>query len=219
MSSINPYYTFHYSQPEEYHFSHDSVFLARRAFEILQNEDVRDLQGLDLCAGCGIIGLDFLFHFKQQNLPCFKSFDFLEVQEIYQEHFNKNLKSLNSATTSVRFINKNYIELIKEESSNTYDLILCNPPYFHSGQGKLSPSDFKNRCRFFLDSDFKSLLQAIENSLALNGRGFILLRSQKEHGWDVLEEARSIFSTRIKMSTIEEIRGTNVILVQKISLS
>ncbi|MBV2168118.1 MAG: hypothetical protein KUL82_05355 [Bdellovibrio sp.] len=62
MSSINPHYTFHYSQPEEYRFSHDSVMLARKVFERVSASAMENWRGLDLCSGCGIVGLDFLFH-------------------------------------------------------------------------------------------------------------------------------------------------------------
>ena len=62
MSSINNFFTFNYQQPNEYHFSHDSVFLARKAFEYVQSNYTSYDQVLDLCAGCGVVGLDFFFH-------------------------------------------------------------------------------------------------------------------------------------------------------------
>lgn len=216
MSSINPHFTFNYSQPEEYRFSHDSVFLARRVFEMYQKKNTEHLHGLDLCSGCGVVGLDFLFHLRNFSPNGFVRFDFMEVQEIYAAHFATNVNTLGALSTALQFVNKNYSELQKSDFAETYDLILCNPPYFHPGQGKLSPSEFKNRCRFFIDSDFASLLRGIENALKPQGQGFVLLRDQKEHGWSSLEEARKILSSNIQIKIMEDIRGTHLVQITKI---
>lgn len=62
VSSINKYPTFHYSQPSDYHFSHDSVFLAREIFERHSDQLAKgNVQILDLCAGCGIVGMIYYF--------------------------------------------------------------------------------------------------------------------------------------------------------------
>lgn len=215
MSSINPHFTFNYSQPGEYRFSHDSVFLARRVFEIYKNTSVEKLRGLDLCSGCGVIGLDFLFHCYNETQKSFREFDFLEVQDVYAEHFSTNVERLGSIPTELSFLNKNYSELHSEKFANTYDLILCNPPYFHQGQGKLSPSEFKNRCRFFLDSDFKSLLQGIAHALKPQGQAYVLLRDQKEHGWNSFEEAQKVLSD-MQLEKLEDIRGTDLVKITKV---
>lgn len=79
MASINSHFTFNYSQPEEYRLSHDSVFLAREIFEQLSALDLAGKRGLDVCAGCGIVGLDFLFHRRAAGQSVPEIFDFLEV--------------------------------------------------------------------------------------------------------------------------------------------
>ena len=186
MSSINPHYTFNYSQPKGYRFSHDSVFLARRAFE-LERENVRDdWRILDLCAGCGIVGLDFMFHCRQNV----ERVDFLEIQDEYRPHFEKNSAFVKCA----RFVHGNYAEFKSEEG---YDLILCNPPYFRAGQGKLSPNALKNRSRFFIDSDFQSLFLAIERNL--RGVAYVLLRDLKAHGVNPLQELVERFHATLKI--------------------
>jgi tRNA1(Val) A37 N6-methylase TrmN6 len=65
MSSVNQKPTFNYSQPEDYHFSHDSVFLAQKVSEIIQKEELRLKSVLDLCSGCGIVGMDLLYYLQQ----------------------------------------------------------------------------------------------------------------------------------------------------------
>lgn len=174
MSSINPYYTFKYSQPESYRFSHDSVFLARRAFEIVHDEVKSNWRGLDLCAGSGIVGLDFLFHCKTELKLQLERFDFLEVQNDYASHFEINKGRLNNEITKIQFLNKNYCESLHTQ----YDLILCNPPYFNPEEGQLSPNQFKNRCRFFIDGTRAELMAAIDRALAPKGRAFVLSRKE-----------------------------------------
>ncbi|MFM6928274.1 MAG: methyltransferase [Bdellovibrio sp.] len=216
MSSINPHFTFNYSQPEEYRFSHDSIFLARRVFELYRDKNLAELKGLDLCAGCGVIGLEFLFHCRKEHSTVPHRFDFLEVQaETYRPHFEKNVVSLGPIATQIGFKAQNYADLLNVSSEDQYDLILCNPPYFHVGQGTLSPSSFKNRCRFFLDADFTTLLKGIEHALKPGGRAYILLREQSQHGWSALDEAIKVVSPQIKMKSLGDIRGTGFIELAK----
>lgn len=215
MSSVNPFYTFNYSQPEEYRFSHDSVFLARKVFEAQAPDTITTLKGLDLCAGSGIIGLDFIFHCKKELQKTPVSFDFVEVQEIYHEHFTKNAANVSSEKTALNFLNINYSELLKDIYKERYDLVLCNPPYFRLGQGKLSPSEFKNRCRFYLDSDFKTLLQAITHVLTPQGRAYVLLRGLDDHGFDALREAREILSGFAQIESWMDIRGTEAVCITR----
>lgn len=216
MSSLNPHYTFQYSQPDAYHYSHDSVFLARALFEL----EGRELQGkaaLDLCAGCGIVGLDFLFHCQKELGTTPERCDFIEVQKAYQEHFAHNLKHL--PTLNGRFLLQNYRTLVLPESHEAYDLILCNPPYFRLEQGTLSPSEFKNRCRFFIDSDFPTLLKGIENALKISGRAYLLVPDLVDHGIQSLAEARAIFSPQIVLETVTKIRGTPLLRATKLRTS
>lgn len=213
MSSINSNFTFNYVQPEEYRFSHDSVFLARQVFELFHH-DLNEISGLDLCSGCGVVGLDFLFHCKTSGRGMPKKFDFLEVQNVYREYFEKNLLSFGDELPSVNFINDNYEVLKTDVFKARYDLILSNPPYFRVDQGMLSPSEFKNRCRFFIDSDFKNLIEAIDNALTPNGSAYVLLRDLKAHGVNPLEEAQKILADRRLISLVADIRGTPLVLIK-----
>lgn len=207
MSSINPYFTIQYQQPDEYRFSHDSVFLARRVFEILRDESVKFSHILDLCAGCGVVALDFLFHWQaaQLNLP--GKTDFLEVQSIYQKYFAHNVAQI-PKMNSFEFLNLNYDQVFNQPKlKKQYDLILCNPPYFKVEAGLLSPSDFKNRCRFFIDSNFIELVRAIQYLLSPSGRAYVLIKDFNPDELDLPDLA-------VKFTWLEKIRATDLYLIQ-----
>lgn len=215
MSTVNTHFTFNYSQPEEYRFSHDSVFLARQAFEISEGVDLAGKSALDIGAGSGIVGLDFLFHRKVAGLSLPVQFDFLEVQEVYLNHFETNKIASGLTETDVRFVHANYDELQKVEYFQKYDLVLANPPYFLPEHGLLSPSEFKNRCRFFIDSDFSSLLHGIVNALTPDGAAYLLLKDLPQHGWNVLAEAKKICGEKINLEILGDIRGTLFLRLKK----
>jgi len=214
--SLNLYKSFTYAQPETYHFSHDSVFLARNVFEIVRNETLPASQALDLCAGCGIVGLDYAFH-SAHELGKSTRLDFVEVQRIYEPYLIENIKTFNSLFPEKlisQMIFENYDTLhLNSSLREKYDLILCNPPYFRIGQGKLSPSEFKNRCRFFIDSGFEQLIQSIHYLLSPRGSAFVLLQNLNDHNIDILAELRKMNILSIKERGL--IRATGFYQLQK----
>ncbi|HAU1291084.1 TPA: SAM-dependent methyltransferase, partial [Legionella pneumophila] len=75
----NIHFTYNYKQPDEYHFSLDSIHLAKFvAKQLKPYRDLGSLRVLDLCAGCGIIGIELSWH-----LQAIRQIDFIEIQDIY----------------------------------------------------------------------------------------------------------------------------------------
>lgn len=206
----NDIYTYDYSQPEDYRFSLDSVFLAQSVANEYKNLDLKDFRALDVCSGCGVVGLELNFHLKSLN-----KIDFLEVQEIYRSHFEKNIQQTHSENPEFQLILSNYDILLENSYTERYDLIVSNPPYFFKNEGLLSPNEFKNRCRFFLDSDFKNLINGIYNSLKKEASAYILLRPGTHHGRDLLEETKIILLNKASVELFDEVRGTNVVRIKK----
>jgi tRNA1Val (adenine37-N6)-methyltransferase len=206
VSSINQFPTFNYSQPEAYHFSHDSIFLAREVFEKHQNDlSQPGYKVLDLCAGCGVVGMDLLFHQLKESTFQGEA-DFLEIQDIYKNHFEKNKHSLQEYFSEIdlklNWIEKNYADI---KDFKKYDLILSNPPYFLKSNGVLSDNEFKNRCRFFLDSGWIEMLFFIKNSLKEKGKAYFLVRDELKK----IIEKEAYFNTSLpKIHFLSQIRGT-----------
>jgi len=209
----NDIYTYDYFQPEEYRFSLDSVFLAQKVSELIKAEpDLASWKTLDLCSGCGIIGLELSLH-----SPLLSSIDFLEIQENYKTYFDKNVAMIYGEAPSkkMRFLNTNYSTLLSSEFENHYDLIISNPPYFFQGEGLLSPSEFKNRCRFFLDSDFKTLFESLVHSLKPGRSAYVLVRKGTHHGRNPLTDIQKILDSRASAHVCDEVRGTDIIQITK----
>ena len=219
MSSVNLYKTFNYAQPTEYRFSHDSVFLSRYVFEKMRFENLCYTNILDLCSGCGVVGLDFLFHVHKDLLAVPALIDFVELQKDYTPHFEQNTTSINSIfkiTAKLNLLNFNYQELKNYDSfRNKYNLILCNPPYFRPSQGRLSNSNFKNRCRFYIDSNLTELISCINYCLSPEGRAYVLIKDLSEHNIDVEYELRAQAELQLSFKKIGKIRSTDLFLFQK----
>jgi len=207
----NSIYSYDYHQPEGYRFSLDSVFLSQRVAKSLETySNLGELKVLDLCAGCGVVGLELQFH-----LPEIKKIDFLEVQDIYLPFFEKNREQAISANADFNFLNMNYAELLAPNFEGLYDVVVSNPPYFFLGEGLLSPNEFKNRCRFFIDSDFQSLIESSLHVLKPNGKSFLLMRPGSHHGRDLIEEIKNLVHGRASVEIIDEVRGTDIVMLTK----
>ncbi len=205
-------FTYQYTQPDGYHFSLDSIGLAEFVAEELKLiPNLNTWQVLDLCAGCGVIGIEMSWYLRE-----LRKIDFIEVQEIYIPYFQKNVALVNRPELQLRLHTINYEALLEDHWKNKFDLIVSNPPYFQPKHGMLSPSEFKNRCRFFIDSTFQCFISAMANALAPNGRAYFLLRSLHQHGYDAFLDMQKILeNTGVTSKKISKIRGTDVILLEK----
>lgn len=209
-------YTYEYSQPKEYRFSLDSVYLAKIVALSLKktsqtSEALRKMRVLDLCAGCGVIGLELNYH-----QPDLEQIDFIDVQDVYQSHFLKNVEQVKNVKENFRYLVKNYSDCLRDQNfENQYDIIVCNPPYFFKEEGLLSPSDFKNRCRFFLDSDYQTLIESILFFLKKNAHAYLLMRPGGHHGRNLMNELKLQLNQRADAQFFDEVRGTHVIRIAK----
>ena len=208
----NTHYSYDYKQPEDYRFSLDSVFLAQKVAENLKKDSQlpEEFRTLDLCSGCGVVGLELQFHLRE-----LKKIDFVEVQEVYRSYFEMNVEQAKSTGTEFNFLPMNYQDLIHQDFKEKYDVVVSNPPYFFPGEGLYSPNEFKNRCRFFIDSDFHNLIKATLFVLKPKGSAYLLVRPGSHHGRDLFEEIKKLSVGLSSVEILDEVRGTNIVQLIK----
>jgi len=156
-----------YSQPDIYHFSEDSVFLSEYALKHTQIE-VSSL--LDIGAGCGVVGLEFLRKSQHE----IKAAHFVESQDIFYPYLEENLKDLDCDLAVVHKMDVKNLENLE------FDLILSNPPFYDPTKGRLSENDIQNQCRFSLNLSPKELCFSIEKLLSPKGEAWLLVGNSKE---------------------------------------
>ena len=81
--------------------------------------------------------------------------------------------------------------------------------------GILSDSDFKNRCRFFIDSDFANLMRALIYLLKPEGLAYVLLKDLSQNGISLIEQLQP-FSKHLKWTALEKVRTTDLYQIQLI---
>lgn len=204
-------FTYQYVQPEAYRFCQDSVIFPKFVADQLNGLDIGpEFRALDIGAGCGVIGLE-LAHY----VPALRNFDFLEIQADFQTYFEQNREIVGRNQDPFRFLRMNYADLLSEEFRESYDLVVSNPPYFMPGEGKLSPFEMKNRCRFFLDSDLPTLVRAISRILKPQGQAFVLTKTGERHGRDTLRDIRLLLVGVAEVTLVADIRGTGVFKIYR----
>ena len=166
-----------YCQPEFYKFSEDSILLANEGSKIIEDSFPKGLsiKGLDLCSGCGVVGIEIL-----RQLENYSCFHFIELQEEFKYYFQKNTELfLNEAKRKKVELYSANLDSIGSYSDIKYNLIVSNPPYFKKGKNRLGPDKRKNLCRFLLDLKFCDYLNFIYNSLDKKGIALFLGRGSE----------------------------------------
>lgn len=152
-----------YIQPKFYHFSEDSIILAVEAANLAYKKNI-DI--LDLGAGCGVVGLEIY------NRRCdVSSMTFLELQSDFLPFLEKNIQSF-SNNILVNIVHSSFIEF---NSDNKFDLIVGNLPYFHTEKSRPSSDERKNICRQFRKEDFSAVLEILDKNLSVEGVGLLLI--------------------------------------------
>lgn len=189
----------------------DSIELAWRVSQLI-SQDVSSV--LDLGAGCGVIGFEILFH-----CPWIETLNSVEIQKSeYETHYIENKKRLlkcqplRGKNPQIKISWENYANF---NTNKKYDLILANPPYFEVGNGKLSPSAFKNRCRFHMDASFTDFVDAATRNLSEKGTAFIILRQGVEHGTSLLNQIKTQIENRYTFNKLEPIRTSEFIQIKR----
>jgi tRNA1(Val) A37 N6-methylase TrmN6 len=171
---------FKYSQPDFYRFNEDSTLLAKEVASFLVLDSKRhNIKVLDLCAGCGIVGLELIDNCDHEII-----LDFLELQRDFEGHLRDNIKNFNEFIKSFDhtvYMNS-FLSLKSIEFRKKYDVIISNPPYFLEGKGRPSPNMKKNICRFFQQRNLDEFVSSALFALKRSGYFFFLGRNKGENG-------------------------------------
>lgn len=149
-----------YSQPEFYKFSQDSTLLSSFVAENYHKQK-DSINVLDLCCGCGVVGIEFVRKFGDIN-----KISFLEVQNEFEPHIFNNIKNYIPETNFEIIINS----LCNYSFPRQFDLIISNPPYYLNGSGRESENLKKMKCHFISAEDFFTLIAVAKNCLAPGGK-------------------------------------------------
>jgi tRNA1(Val) A37 N6-methylase TrmN6 len=150
-----------YFQPPGLHFSEDSVILAKKAPQNLDQG-----RAADLGCGCGVVGLEALANGRLLGI---KELIFVEKALIFQEYLLANLKRYNSSLYQLKALLSDWRDLTPENLGGPMDYIICNPPWF-SPRNRKSPCPDKAAMRQELSGDLAALFNASEKLLRPNGR-------------------------------------------------
>lgn len=156
-----------YSQPSFYSFNEDSLELVKFSKDLIKG-DTDSLDLLDLCAGCGVIGIE-----TKLQIKAIGKLTFLELQNEFIPFIEKNL--LKSECNNFEIFQSSLGDQIFEDEK--FDLIFSNPPYFLSQSGK--PSSDKNRqiCRFFEVDGWNTFFKKVKKWLKPEGLFFFTVRN------------------------------------------
>jgi len=189
-----------YNQPGFYHFSDDSIALVKaiEKNEIQIKESKVSL--LDLCAGCGVISIEASLSLKE-----IKDIVFVEIQEEYNSFIQENMKKF--LKDKVNYQIKN-LALSQYTSDEPFDLIVCNPPYFIKGEGRISPNRNKQLCRTFEFDSPQDIIDTMAKNLKENGRGYLLVPKGVK-AWE------SVINKYEKASLLKSLERAEIYLILK----
>ena len=157
-----------YFQPTFYRFNEDSLQLISYVVNKFNHSHQQAKHLLDLGAGCGILGIEIAQKLKTKSLTL------VEVQAEYSVYIENNINQFLGKEIVFQIIISSFAQWRPEIQ---YDLIVCNPPYFLPGHGRLGPNHQRNTARTFLIDDWQILLKKVEEALAPQGSAFFVFRN------------------------------------------
>lgn len=147
-----------------YRFSMDSIMLAQ--FVNLKNKE----KIMDLGTGCGIIPL-MIYNPNQNNMIYA-----VEIQENLAGIAQRNV-SLNHLDDQINIIHDDMRNLKKRFQSESFDVIIANPPYIPVGKGKPSATDEQLLARHEINMTLESMALICCYLLKKKGRLYLIHRS------------------------------------------
>ncbi len=202
-------FTYRYAQPKEYHFCLDSIIFSYVLSKKIAESSVNPhrFRAIDLCAGCGVVGLELSYYH-----PWIVNFDFVEVQDIFENYFHENLSISKNDQKNYRFYKSDLWKFSLDPSNlEQYDFLVANPPYFRQEEGTPSPQPIKQRARFFENLTLAQFIEAMIRLLKPKGVAYFLMRPGLEHGRLDEVELKAATAGRASWRFVADVRGTHVV--------
>ncbi len=140
-----------------YRYSIDAVLLAHFIFP-RPKEKI-----LDLGAGCGIVSLVLAYRWPSVYLSC------LEIQKNLIALIYKN-RTLNNFDERLDVVEGDLVQIKKLMQAETFDRVVCNPPYGKIGSGRENPGGEQAVARHEIKATLEDVVNAAFFSLKNKGR-------------------------------------------------
>ncbi len=151
-----------YQYEEAFKFSLDSILLAEFA-DIKKNDN----KILDLCTGNGVIPTILAWRTNKNIIG-------IELQKSIYDLAVLSLK-VNKLEDKIDYICDDINNVNKYFKEESFDVILCNPPYFpYYDEDHVNKNDLKKIARHEIFIDLKSLLEIASKMLHSKGRFYLV---------------------------------------------
>lgn len=150
-----------YQNEQLYKFTSDAIRLAK--FCVIKHTD----NVLDMCAGCGVIGL-YAYSLNYCNRLYFN-----DIQPEMCDLIKKNIE-FNHLEDKTKVLCKNLEQLQLTDFEKPLDVIICNPPYFKLN-GKLKLDEKIAMCRHEIYTNLKNIICKGAELLKNKGRFYIIV--------------------------------------------
>lgn len=178
-----------YQDESLYKFTSDAIRLAK--FCNIKPKD----HVLDMCAGCGVVGL------YAYSIQPFQKLYFNDIQPEMCDLIEKNIAH-NGLGNIAKVYCKDLNLLKTDEFDKPLDVVVCNPPYFKLNGGKINTEDKISICRHEIATNISTIIKKAGQLIKSKGKFYMVIPS------DRLCEAITLMGTnkfeckRIKMHTV-----------------
>ena len=154
-----------YQDNNMYKFTSDAINLAKFA-KIKPKDNV-----LDLCAGCGVVGL------YAYSIKPFNKLYFNEIQTSMCQLIEKNIQ-INQLQEKCKIINDDLNNLTLSQFAKPLDVILCNPPYFKVNS-KINPKQELAMCRHEIATNLSQIVAISSKLIKSGGKLYLVLPAER----------------------------------------
>ncbi|MBQ9899645.1 MAG: tRNA1(Val) (adenine(37)-N6)-methyltransferase [Acholeplasmatales bacterium] len=161
--------------PDVFNFSLDSMLLA--SFATI-NKNVKTI--CDLCTGNAPIPMYLTLRTNAKIVG-------VEIQEYIAKLANISIEK-NHLENQIQVVNDNLININEKIGKHTFDLVLCNPPFFKIGSHHVNPNDMKAIARHEILATLDDIVK--EASLLLNSKGRFAMVHRPDRILEIIDTFR-----------------------------